>query len=58
MKLRKDVAPILIGLAFVLSISSCQFIADVFKGGVYVGIFLVIAVIALIIWLLSKIVRK
>ncbi|MCL4641677.1 MULTISPECIES: hypothetical protein [Olivibacter] len=36
------------------SISSCDFIAGVFKGGVYVGVFLVIIVIAIIVWLISK----
>ncbi|MEH6305168.1 hypothetical protein RYH73_05910 [Olivibacter sp. CPCC 100613] len=34
--------------------SSCDFIAGVFKGGVYVGVFLVIIVIAIIFWLISK----
>ncbi len=37
-----------------LSISSCDFIAGVFKGGVYVGVFLVIIVIAVILWLVNK----
>jgi len=39
------------------TISSCDFIAGVFKGGVYVGIFLVIVVVAIIIWLVTRIGR-
>ncbi|WP_345230725.1 hypothetical protein [Olivibacter ginsenosidimutans] len=35
--------------------SSCDFIAGVFKGGVYVGVFLVLLVLAIIIWLVTRI---
>lgn len=44
----------LAGTFFVLSFSSCDLIAGVFKGGVYVGVFLVIVVIAIIIWLITS----
>lgn len=41
--------------AMLLSLlTSCEAIGDIFKGGMYFGIFIVIAVIVLIIWLLSK----
>ncbi|WP_345331024.1 hypothetical protein [Mucilaginibacter defluvii] len=45
-------------LAFMLaimSISSCQVIGDIFKAGVYVGIIIVILVVAIIIWIIRKI---
>ncbi|MBE9583512.1 hypothetical protein IM792_03550 [Mucilaginibacter sp. JRF] len=45
-------------LAFMLaimSLSSCQLIGDIFKAGVYVGIIIVILVIAIIIWIIRKI---
>lgn len=44
-------------LLLLTSLSSCDFIAGVFKGGVYVGVFLVIVVIAIILWLISRVRR-
>jgi len=41
-------------LLLLATMSSCDFIAGVFKGGVYVGVFLVIIVIAIIIWLVTR----
>lgn len=38
-----------------LTLSSCQIIGDIFKTGVGVGVFLVIGVIALIIFIFAKI---
>lgn len=40
-----------------LAFSSCEFIGDVFQAGVSVGIFIVIAVIALVIFLFAKLFR-
>jgi len=37
-----------------LSLSSCELIGDIFEAGVWVGILLVAAVIALVIWLISR----
>lgn len=39
----------------VLTLSSCQVIGDIFKAGVGVGVFMVVAVIGLIIFLIAKI---
>lgn len=36
------------------SLTSCEVIGGIFKAGMGVGIFIVIAVIALIIWIISK----
>lgn len=41
--------------AMVLGLSSCQVIGDIFKAGVGVGVFAVVAVITLIIFLVAKI---
>ena len=42
-------------LAFLmLSLSSCELIGDIFEAGVWVGILMVAAVIALVIWLISR----
>jgi len=38
-----------------LTLSSCQIIGDIFKAGVGVGVFMVVAVIGLIIFLIAKI---
>ena len=37
-----------------LSLSSCELIGDIFEAGVWVGILMVAAVIALVIWLISR----
>lgn len=39
----------------IMSLSSCQVIGDIFKAGVYVGIIVVILVVAIIIWIIRKI---
>jgi len=39
---------------FMLSLSSCELIGDIFEAGVWVGILMVAAVIALVIWLISR----
>lgn len=55
MKLRKSVLPTTLVVLLITLLSSCQLIADIFKGGVYVGIILVVVVIAIVLWILSKI---
>ena len=37
------------------TLSSCSVIGDIFKAGVWSGIIIVVVVLALIIWLVSKI---
>ena len=39
----------------VTTLSSCQVIGDIFKAGMWTGIIIVVLVIGLIIWLISKI---
>lgn len=51
----KNYIPRFAALLIVLfSFSSCEAIGDIFKAGMGVGIFLVIIVIAIIVWLISK----
>lgn len=42
------------GLFLLTLLSSCELIGDIFKGGVYVGIILVLVVIGLVVWLISS----
>ncbi len=44
----------LVALFAVTLLSSCELAGDIFKAGAYTGIFIVVIIIALIIWLLSK----
>lgn len=46
-------------VAFLLltTFSGCDLFVGVFKGGVYVGIFLVLLVLALIVWLVMRVRR-
>ncbi len=37
-----------------LSLTSCELVGDIFKGGVWTGAILVIGVIVIIVWLIAK----
>ncbi|PQJ09552.1 phosphatidate cytidylyltransferase [Flavipsychrobacter stenotrophus] len=41
--------------AIILGLSSCQIVGDIFKAGVGVGVFIVVAIIGLIIFLIARI---
>lgn len=41
-------------LVLMITASSCQAIAGIFKAGVWVGIVIVVIIIALILWVISK----
>lgn len=41
-------------LLSVLPLSGCQVIGDIFKAGVWVGVILVVVVIGLVVWIVSK----
>jgi len=45
----------LLFFSFVLLLSSCEVIGDIFEAGVWVGIVIVVLVIAIIIWIIRKI---
>ncbi|MBA3829788.1 MAG: hypothetical protein H0X33_12680 [Taibaiella sp.] len=42
-------------LAAILSLTSCQVIGDIFKAGVWVGVIVVVVIVALVIFVLGKI---
>ncbi len=44
----------LIALSTLTLLSGCELVGDIFKAGAYTGIFIVVVIIALIVWLLSK----
>jgi hypothetical protein len=39
---------------FIVSLTGCELVGDIFKAGVWVGALLVIGLIAFIIWMFSK----
>ena len=45
----------LLVMSILISLSSCQLIGDIFKTGVGVGVFLVILVIGIIIFIIMKV---
>lgn len=52
MKNSWSVLPILLGLA--LPLGGCQAIADIFRAGMAVGVILVVVVVGLIVWLVTR----
>ena len=44
----------LIALISVFSLSGCEVIGDIFQAGVWVGIIVVVGIIALVIYLISR----
>ena len=58
MNSRKSIVPVTSALILVSFLSSCSVVTGIFKGGMYFGIVLVIIVIAIIIWLISRIGRR
>ena len=55
----KNQLPVIAVLALLLStLSGCQVIEGIFKAGVAVGVIVVVAVVGLIIFLLSKLAGK
>jgi|RhiMetdeSRZDD1v2_1073273.scaffolds.fasta_scaffold492957_1 hypothetical protein len=47
------VLPIIL-LVSTLALAGCELVGDIFKAGVWVGAMLVIGIIALVIWMVSK----
>ena len=49
---------ILAAFTLMLTLESCQAITGIFKAGVWVGIVIVVVVVALILWLIGKAGKK
>ena len=45
---------LLIAVLPLLGLSGCELLGDIFQAGVWVGVILVVGVIALIVWLVSR----
>ncbi len=45
-------------LLLMITLNSCEAIAGIFKAGVWVGIVIVIVVIAIIFWIINKVGKK
>lgn len=46
---------ILITYLFIVTLfSSCELIGDIFEFGIWVGVIIVVAIVALLIWIISK----
>ena len=41
-----------------VSLSSCELVGDIFKAGVWVGVLIVVAIVGLIIYLVSRVSGK
>ncbi|GAA4400734.1 hypothetical protein GCM10023187_14210 [Nibrella viscosa] len=54
----RQVFSLLLIVCIGISLSSCEIIGDIFKAGAWFGIILVVGIIALAIWLLSKLFRR
>lgn len=56
------VLPVLSRLLFVLlagiTLGACELAGDIFQAGMAVGVFIIIAVVALVIFLMNKVRRK
>ena len=45
----------LLFFSLILLLSSCELVGDIFEAGVWVGVIIVVLVIAIIIWIIRKI---
>ena len=50
----KKISGALLLLVIIVMMPGCQIIGDIFKAGVWVGIIVVIAIVALVLWLIGK----
>jgi len=46
---------LMIAVLTLLGLSGCEILGDIFQAGVWVGVILVVGVIALIVWLVSRV---
>jgi len=51
----KRVFPLVLIAFLCTTLSSCELVEGIFKAGVWVGVIVVVVVLALLIWILSKI---
>ncbi|PST84204.1 hypothetical protein C7T94_05625 [Pedobacter yulinensis] len=51
----KKFVPFSVLLLLLTTLSSCDLVQGIFKAGVWTGVILVVVVVALIIWLISRV---
>lgn len=56
--MQKNITRVLMLSIILISFTSCSIVEGIFKAGVGVGIFIVIAVIAIVVFIISKIFGK
>lgn len=56
--MQNKIKRLLMLLVVLITFTSCSIIGDIFKAGVGVGVFIVIAIIAVILYIVSKIFGK
>lgn len=53
--MKKNLQPIMFMFLLIsMTLTGCELIGDIFKAGVWVGILLVVVIIALVLWLIAK----
>jgi len=52
--MRNNISLATLFLATAFFLSSCQAIGDIFKAGMWVGVIVVVLIIALVLWLIRK----
>lgn len=45
---------VITSLILIVTLSSCEAIAGIFKAGLWVGIIIVVVIVAIILWLIGK----
>lgn len=56
-KMKKNILPFALLAVLAMTMQSCEAIGDILEVGVWLGIILVVVVIALVLWLIRKIRR-
>jgi hypothetical protein len=54
MSMKNSLPVVALLLLSTVALAGCEMIADIFKAGVWVGVVLVLAVIGLVVWIVSK----
>jgi uncharacterized membrane protein YkvI len=52
--MKKNIFLIAILITAAVMFSSCQAIGDIFKAGMWVGVIVVVLIVALVLWLIGK----
>ena len=55
--MKKNILPLAVLFALATTMQSCEVVGDILEFGIWLGIIIVVAVIALVFWLIRKIRR-